>query len=307
MSMLPAAPLRAGNLWGIRAVRSSVAFSALSLFITTTAFAAETPASILKKMTDVYTKAKFYQVSVTTLQTGKTPAGLPFTVTQTERIQYQSPNMFHKSVKLAGGGAAATGQGAQQLALRQGEIYSDGKTATMYVPSRKMYQKQPVPPAVQLAQLVDLLRLIPPGNKPGLTLLPTGTTVHGRSAYIIEIQPVTPPKLNAAQLKTYQASLKQFKQFPRFTIDKQNFSLLEYSLVTTTGNAQVSLSSQVFGGSIPSNSFTFVAPAGSKEFVAPKAPPGGPGAPGGLPGGVPGAIPGGGGAPSPLPGGGKLK
>jgi outer membrane lipoprotein-sorting protein len=303
MSILPAAPLRAGNLRGIRAAGSSLALGALSLFVTSTAFAAESPADILKKMADVYTKAKSYQVAVTTLQTGKTPDGKPFTVTQTERIQYQSPNMFHKSVKLAGSGAAAVGQGAQQLALRQGEIYSDGKTATMYVPSRKMYQKQPVPPSVQIAQLVDLLRLIPPANRPGLTLLNSGVTVRGRAAYVIEIRPVTPPNLKPEQLKQYQAGLKQIKQFPRFTVDKQNFSLLEYSLSTVTGNAQVSLSSQVFGGSIPSNAFAFVAPAGSKEYVAPKTPPGGPG---GIPGSVPGAIPGAG-APLPAPGGGKLK
>ena len=303
MAMLPAAPLRAGNVRGIRAVGCSIAIGATSLFVMSTPSRAETAASIVKKMVDVYTKAKSYQVSVVTLQSGKTPDGKAFSVTQTERVQFQSPNRFHKSVKVAGTGAAATGPGAQQLATRQGEIFSDGKTATMYVPSRKMYQKQPIPPTVQIAQLVDLLRLVPPANRPGLTLLPTAATVHGRPAYVIEIKPVTPPNLKPADLKKYQDGLKQFKQYPRFMIDKQNYSLLEYSLSTTQGNAQVSLMSQVFGGAIPPNAFTFTPPAGSKEYKAPATPPGG--TPGGLPGGVPGA-PGGvpGGAPAP---GGKSK
>ena len=292
MSMLPAAPFRAGNVRSICAIGSSLAFGALSLFITSTAIAAETPATILKKMADVYTKAKTYQASVITLQTSKTPDGKSYTVTETDRVQFKSPNLLHKSVKLTGTGAAATPQGAQQLALRSVEIFSDGKSATMYVPFKKMYQKQPVPPSIQLAQIVALLQAVPPINQPGLTLLPNTANVEGHMAYIIEVKPVPPPNLKAADQQKFQAYLKQFKQYPRLMIDKQNYTLLEYTVTTAAGSAHANLSSQVFGGDIPASAFTFSPPAGVKEFVAPKAPAGGAlGAPGGIPGG--GGVPGG--------------
>ena len=164
MSMLPAAPNWAGNVRRIRAVGTSVGIGTLCLLSANSAFAGESAGNILKKMAENYSKAKSYQVSITTVQSGKTPQGKAFTVTQTEHVQYQSPNLFHKSVKAAGSGAAVTGPFSEQLAMRQGEIYSDGKTATMYVPANKMFQKQPVPPNVLIAQLVDLLRLVPRGG-----------------------------------------------------------------------------------------------------------------------------------------------
>jgi len=287
MVMLPAARKRVGTSRGIRAFSMSVTIGAASMLFAHSALAGESASDILKKMADVYTKAKSYQVTVTTMQTGKNPQGKPFTVTQTEHIWYQTPNMFHKSVKLAGTGSAP---GAEQLKQRQGEIYSDGKTATMYVPSKKMYQKQPVPPTVMLAQLVDLLRLVPSGAREGVTLLPNSATVGGRPVYIIELKPVMPKNLKPEQQKQYTAGVKQFKQFPRFLVDKQNYNLLEYSLSTVAGSAKVDLGSQVFGGNIPANLFAFTPPPGSKEFKAPTPPPGGPGVPGGAP---PGVVPGG--------------
>src|SRR5947209_7817703 len=89
--------------------------------------------------------------------------------------------------------------------------------------------------AVAAETVVDLLRLVPAASRPGLTLLPTAANVHGRSAYIIEIRPVTPKNMKPADLKKYNEGLKQYKQFPRFLIDRQNFSLLQYSLFTTAG------------------------------------------------------------------------
>jgi outer membrane lipoprotein-sorting protein len=160
----------------------------------------------------------------------------------------------------------------------------------MYVPARKMYQKQPVPPTVLIAQLVDLLRLVPSVNRPGLALLPTTATVKGRPAYVIELKPTPPPKAKPDELKKYNAAIKQFKQYPRFMIDKQTYNLLEYTLATTTATAQVDLTSQVFGGAIPASAFAFAPPAGAKEY---KPAPGGPGgAPGMPPGGI-GVTPGG--------------
>jgi outer membrane lipoprotein-sorting protein len=289
--MLSTVLQRAGKVRGFRTYAASIALCASSLIVADAAHA-ETVADVLKKMADNYTKAKTYQVSITTLQTGKTPQGKAFTVTQTEHLAYASPNKFHKSVKIAGSGAAVAGPtAAAQLAQRQGEIFSDGKTATMYVPARKQYQRQPVPPSVQLPQLVDLLRLVPAASRPGLTLLPTQANVHGRAAYIIEIRPVTPKGMKPADLKKYNEGLKQYKQFPRFLIDRQNYSLLQYSLLTTGGGAQVDLNSQAFGAPIPESTFVFSPPPGSTEFHAPTTPPG-------HPGGTP-AIPGG----SPLPGG----
>jgi outer membrane lipoprotein-sorting protein len=290
MSMLPAAPSWAGKGRGTVAVGASLAIGALSMLVAGSASAGETAADVIKKMAANYTNAKTYQVSVTTVQSGKTKDGKPFSVTQTEHIQYQSPNIFHKSVKASGTGEAAKGQAALQLAVRQGEIFSDGKTAVMYVPSKKMYQKNPVPPTVQLAQLVDLLRAVPPTNQPGLTLLPTTATVQGRSAYVIEVKPTAPPTLKPADKPKFDAYVKQFKQFPRLMIDKQNFNLLEYTVVVNGGSTHSSLSSQIFGAAIPANHFTFSPPPGAKEF---KAPPQGavPGAPGGIPGGAPGGRP----------------
>jgi len=291
MSTPPAAPIWAGNVLGSRTVGTSFAIGALSLLIANSAFAAENAGDILKKMAENYTKAKSYQASITTTQSGKTPQGKAFTVTQTEHILYQSPNLFHKSVKATGSGPAMTSQFTEQLATRQGEIYSDGKSATMYVPAKKMYQKQPVPPNVLIAQLVDLLRLVPGSTRPGLALLPTPATVKGRRAYVIELKPVPPPNMKPEDKKKYDEGLKAFKQYPRFMIDKQNYNLLEYSMVTSTGTALVDLTSQVFGAPLPASAFTFTPPAGAKEF---KAPPPGP-RPGGAPGGAPGGptVPGG--------------
>jgi len=116
MSMQPAAHHGAGNFGRIRVASSSLALGAVSLLLTNTAFAAETTASIIKKMADMYTKAKSFQGVVTIQKSGKTPDGKTFSITQTEHIEYQSPNMFHKTVKVTGTGAAATGAGAQALA-----------------------------------------------------------------------------------------------------------------------------------------------------------------------------------------------
>ncbi len=297
MSMLPAAPNWAGNVRGLRAVGTSLAIGALSLVVANSALAAETAGSILKKMAENYTKAKSYQVSITSVQVGKNPQGKPITVTKTERIQYKFPNLFHKSVKQTGTGAGITATDAAQLASQQGEIYSDGKTATMYVPSKKMYQKKPVPPTVLVAQLVDLLRLVPGADRKDVVLLPTTATVLGRPAYVIEIKPTQPPGLKPDQVKKYNDGLKQFKQFPRFMIDKQNYNLLKYTLATVQGTAEVDLASQVFGAAIPANAFAFAPPAGAKQFTGPP-----PGAPGSGPGG-PNAMPSGG----PAPGVGKAK
>ncbi len=284
MSTLPAAHNRAGNVRGFRIAGSAFTIGALSLLVSNSAFAAETAGAILKKMAENYTKAKSFQASIVTIQAGKTPDGKAFTVTQNEQVQYKTPNLFHKSVKATGIGPAVTGQMAEQLASRQGEIYSDGKIATMYVPAKKMYQKQPVPPNVVIAQLVDLLRKIPPANQPGLSLLPAAATVQGRQAFVIEFKPAPPAGAKPEDVKKYNEALKQVKQFHRFMIDKQNYNLLEYTLVTTSGTAKVNLSSQVFGGSIPSSAFAFSPPAGAKEF---KAPPPGQGMPGMAPGGGP--------------------
>jgi len=162
----------------------------------------------------------------------------------------------------------------------------------MYVPMLKQYQKQPVPPSVNIAQLIDLLRQVPGPTTPGLTLLPTPAKVQGHDAYILEIKPVMPANLKPEQKKMYEQGIKKIKQYPRFAIDKQNYTLLQGSQVTTDAMVQVNLSSQVFGSSLPASTFAFTPPAGSKEFVPPKQPMGG------APGlGAPGAVPGGGPAP----------
>jgi len=275
---------------------SAIALAALPILISTPAVAAETASTILKKMAGIYAGAKSYQATIKTIQNGKTQQGKPFTISQTEHVAYQSPNRFHKSVKLTGTGAAVAGPAAAQLAMRQGEIYSDGKTATMYVPARKIYQKQAVPATVLIAQLVDLLRLVPGAQRPGLTLLPTTGSSQGREAFVIELKPIQPKGLNTADMKKFSDGVKKFKQFPRFLVDKKNYNLLEYSIQTTDGGAVVDLQSQVFGGSIASSAFDFIPPAGAKEFKGtppgqPGATPGGPGSVPGAPGGAPGVPP----------------
>jgi len=103
---------------------------------------------------------------------------------------------------------------------------------------------------------------------------------------VIELKPVPPKGMKPEDKKKFDAGVKQFKQFPRFMVDKQNYNLLEYSLSTVAGSAKVDLVSQVFGGSIPAISFAFATPAGSKEFKAQPQGPGGP-PPGVIPGGAP--------------------
>ena len=284
MFRLPAAPDRAAMVRGFGLAGGILTVGALSVLAARPA-AGETAGDVLKKMADLYSKAKSYQVSVTTIQAGKDPKGKAFKVTQTEQIQYQSPNRIHKSVRAAGSGPAITGAFAQAITAKQGEIFSDGKTATMYVASKKMYQKQPAPPQVLIPQIVDLLRLVPGANRPGLTLLPNTANVKGRQAYVIQVEPTPPPPtLKPDELKKYKEGLKQWKQFPRFMIDKQNYNLLEYTLQTAGGTATIDLTSQVFGGAIPARTFAFAPPPGAKEFK-PKPPPTGPaGIPGhGLP------------------------
>ncbi|HLJ53500.1 MAG TPA: DUF2092 domain-containing protein [Chthonomonadaceae bacterium] len=265
----PTAPNRAGNLRGIRAAAGSLALGALSLMSAHAAFGAETVSSVLKKMAENYTKAKSYQATITTVQVAKTPDGKPYTVTETEQVKYENPNRFRQTVKATGTGAALSGQLAQQIQMLQHEIVSDGKTATIYVPARKMYQKQPVPPNLVVAQIVQVLRLVPPLDRPGLTLLPSGATVNGRQAYVVEMKPTAPPNLKPDQAKQFAAAVKRFKQYPRLLIDKQNYNLLQYTLSTTDGSAQIDLSSQVFGGAIPGSTFAFNPPAGVKEYKAP--------------------------------------
>ncbi len=284
MSILLPAPFKAGNVRGVRAVGASFAIGAMSLFAGASASAADTAPDVFRKMADVYNKAKSFQATVVSQQSGKAPDGKSGSLTQTEHIEFLSPNRFHITIKLSGTGSMTTKQAAQQLANQQREIFCNGKTLFEYAPNQKMFVKRPAPPSVQIAGLVKLLQMVPPANTPGLVLLPTGGTAQGRSTFVIESKPPPQANMKPEDRAKYDAAIKQVKQFPRFMIDKRNYTLLQYTVLGNDKSLHIDVLDQVLGGSLSPNNFAFTPPASAKEYHPPtQGAPGLPGGPGGAP------------------------
>lgn len=276
----PMAPFSAGSTVRFRAAAISLTVGAIAMLGSVAPSSAESAADVIKKMADVYNKAKSFQATITVIRKGKTAKNEEFSITQIEKVQFQTPNLFRKSVRISGTGAAGSGQGAAQLKNSEGDAYSDGKKATTYVPALKKYRKQAIPPNVQIAQLFSILQQIPAGDTPGLSLLPEPATFQGRAAYVIELKPQAKPGLTTEQKKQFDTLLKTIKKNPRFLIDKQNYTLLQASQSSQAGSVQVDITDQKINAAIPASAFNFTPPAGSQEVINPPTQPGAP-APGG--------------------------
>jgi outer membrane lipoprotein-sorting protein len=285
MSIRPASSNRAGmQTAGVRLVCASFAIL-LAAGLPNTA-SADSAKDVLARMAATYNKAKTYQGSVVTKQSGKGPDGKFVSVTTTMQIKYLTPNLFNLQVTATGTGIAAKSAGQNNR-----QQVSDGKTVYTYSPVFKQYKKEPAGAQIPLNKILPMLQGIESATEQA-SLLPE-KTVHGHPAFVVSFTPKMQPNMTAEQKKQFQELAKTFKF--HLMIDKKSYQLLqaEQYVASPQGSLTTALdmNSQVIGGNISKSIFKFTPPAGSKEATASPAGAGGAPNPHGAgpgPNGVPG-------------------
>jgi len=295
MSIRPALPTQAGK----QAARRRALFCG-ALVLSAVVLGANPPVaraagdesgSVMAKMAATYQTAKAYEGTVTVTQSGKVSKpgptlGKSFVLIQTQHIKFKGPNLVVKAVKFTGEGAAAG-----QVERGDGSVTSDGKSVYIYNIPTKQYVKRPCPPKIGLEDVVELLKKLPAQAIPGMSML-APSKVGDRAVYVVQIKPQMPAGLTPDKQKMWQ-DMAAKSQAPRLMIDKQNYLLLAIDEVDNGIKTQISLSGQTLNPSLGSDQFTFVKPAGSKEYIPQKQSVTVPGVPGGVtpaPGGT--GIPG---------------
>lgn len=271
MIMVPVALRRKGCFALRRSAFAPVALL-LALSMSETRIAgAQTVKEILQKVEDVYNKASSYQCNLIVRRTGKGPDGKPLSITQTQQVQYKSPNLFRVQVSVTGTGAAAA-------AVKNGNstVISDGKNIYVYMPSQKQYMKQAVPASLPLRQL--MASVIPGANTANARLV-APSMINGRPVYVLEVKPQAPPNLTPEQ-KARFARLKPIQ----IMVDKQNYHVVRIHQEAADAQLDVSFNGQTVNGTVPSKAFVWTPPPGAKEFVRPATPAPGNATPGALPG-----------------------
>jgi|SRR5579883_1259853 len=278
MGMLPDARNRAGmgTATRRRAASLSRAFMAVTLLtgaLASQARAAESAQDVLKKLNAVYMGAKSFTGSLTVRQSGKSPDGKAVSVTFTQQIQYKSPNLFVVRTSASGtGAAAAQARNLSRLAV------SDGRTVYNYRPSDNKYVKQPAPPNIALAQI---LQFIPNAHRVNASIV-SQTSAQGRPAYVVQVKlpslPSLPPNATPQQKAQYQKIVASIRP-PQFVVDKQNYHLLRLTQAAQGNEIQVTFGAQNMNANIAGNPFVFAIPRGATEVQMPAPTPGAPGAP----------------------------
>ena len=221
------------------------------------------PAGIITRMEDVYKNAKSYQGTISMKQSGKTPDGKPFSMSESRQVRFKAPNQIFDQQQVSGTGAAV------KISNRSQTWVGDGKSLYVYVPAQKMYAKRAAPPTIALTQI--LARYLPHAPQFSLTMA-AAAKVNGRDALVISAKPKVPASFPASITKEQKAQILERikKQRPtQIYIDKQNYQLLRLVGGPQDRTDEITFVSQQFNGAVPESAFTFHPPAGAKLFVPP--------------------------------------
>lgn len=228
---------------------------------------------ILKKSYGLYAGATSYDGTITIHQSGTARNGKAGTVVTVHHVRFKAPNKFALQMKVASSGGGAPAKTMEQ------SVYSDGTFLYQYAPSQKKYTKTPAPPQVPFLRLLSQLGVgIPaPGTPGAMTSLAPATTVHGKSAYVIQV------KLDTSKIPaTVSPQIKQAYAAPFFfTIDKQSYYLLRVNRKAPF-LVDVTVESQTINGNVADSAFHFTPPA--TATLMPTPPPTQPGMGGQAPG-----------------------
>lgn len=225
---------------------------------------AEDVASIIKKVSDRYLKAKTYQGVIMTHQSMAGANG-PAKVDATQKVFVQIPNHYRFDVSAIGTGAASN------ASQNDHSFVCDGKTLYIYYPNAKQYRKNPAPTDFSMQQVVG--SLLPQLDAFSAVGMSEGKTNGQPSITVLmkmQLPKKLPPDISPEQKKQIEENLRKSKPV-KVIINKSDYSLLEVVINGGAGkDLNIVVSQQSFDKPISPSMFKFTPPAGAKEFIPPK-------------------------------------
>lgn len=225
---------------------------------------AEDAASIVKKASDRYLKAKTYQGVIVTHQSMTAANGQKAQVDATQTVFVQMPGKYHFDVVAKGTGAASN------ASKNDHSMISDGSNVFVYYPASKQYMKNPAPKDFSMSQIVgSLLPQLDAFTPAGVS---EGTT-NGQPTFTVlmkmQMPKNLPPGVSAEQKKQIEDNLRKSKPV-KVVISKRDYSLIEVVISGAAGkDLNIVISQQAFDKPIPASKFQFTPPAGVKQFTPP--------------------------------------
>jgi len=200
---------------------------------------AQNAKAIVTKSAAIYTGAKTYQATYTSVIT----AGAQGAMNMKMDLKMNQSKKMNIKMAMSGGGLGTATMNSQAV--------SDGKFIYTYIPTMNGYSKVPMSQASTMLAGFGISPVDVKTGKGTYKLLPA-TTIGGKSCYVVEYTP------QGTTRKT------------TFAINKANYHYVQFKTVTVASGqpvtVTVSVSNEVLNAPLPASTFVFTPPKGSKEI-----------------------------------------